>query len=370
MGRLAAYFNTFMEWLEQYSRNLQAEIDRHKRTQEALRQSEEVFFKAFQSSPNAICVTSLASNHFISVNETFLHLSGYSSDEVLGKTPLELNLFTSREDAMTLGGLLEKEEHLRGKAVEMRTKGGGIRVCSLSGERIELRGQPCVLSTLEDNTEWRRLEQEVMNIADGVRQNIGRELHDDLCAHLIGIEVLSKVLSNKENAAIRDDTGLSGKIRSLVADAVEKTRRLARGLCPVHMIESGLESALEDLSDTTETLFGVSCVFECDRPVPIYDNAFATHLFYIAQEAIQNAIKHGRARRITILLLSDHGKITLQITDDGSGIPIPPPETGMGLRIMNYRAKMIHGELTVRPGEERGTVVLCSMRDPLCPAGG
>ncbi|MDD5169196.1 MAG: cache domain-containing protein [Syntrophales bacterium] len=362
LGQLASYFNTFMEWLERYSKNLQDEINEHKQTQEALRRSDEIFSKAFQSSPNYLCITSLATKRIISINETFLRLTGYKTEEVLGKTPVELKLFTRREDGLMLGDLLEKEEHLRRKEIELRTKSGEARICLLSGEWIELGGERCILSTIEDITEWRRLEKEVMNIADGVRQKIGQDLHDDLCAHLIGIEVLSKVLSNKEKEMALGDTTYTEKIRSLISDAVEKTRGLARGLCPVHMIANGLESALLELSANTEKLFGVTCIFECDHPVLIHDNALATHLFYIAQEATQNAIKHGKAKQIKIDLSSDSGKINLQIKDDGSGIPDIIPNTGMGLRIMSYRAKMIHAELNIERCSEGGTMISCSFR--------
>lgn len=364
MGQLASYFNTFMEWLEQYSRNLQDEIKEHKQTQEALRHSEEIFSKAFQSSPNSICIASLTTKRFISINETFLRLTGYTAEEVLGRTPVELKLFTSREDSLTLGNQLERKEHLRSKEVELRTKSGETRTCLLSGEWIELRGEQCILATIEDITEWRRLEQEVMNIADGVRQKIGQDLHDDLCAHLIGIEVLSKVLSDKEKYLAGGNNAYAEKIRSLISEAVEKTRGLARGLCPVHMMASGLESALMELAENTEKTFGITCLFECDEPVLINDNALATHLFYIAQEATQNAIKHGKAKLIKIGLSSSGGKITLQITDDGSGIINPVSAKGMGLRIMSYRAKMIHAELNIESGPGGGTIVSCLLRNP------
>jgi signal transduction histidine kinase len=120
-----------------------------------------------------------------------------------------------------------------------------------------------------------------------------------------------------------------------------------------------------ELAENTEKLFGVKCLFECDHTVLIHDNALATHLFYIVQEATQNAIKHGKAKQINIDLLSSGGKTTLQITDDGCGISNPVSAKGMGLRIMNYRAKMIHAELNIERGSAGGTIVSCSLRSPL-----
>ena len=363
LGQLAFYFNTFMERLEEYSNNLRKEIQERKQVQEDLRLSEEMFSKSFQSSPNAICITSLKTKRFINVNDTFLNLTGYTIDEFMGKTPVELKLFTSREDGLILGDTLEKEEHPRNKEIELLTKTGEVRIGLLSAERIELRGEQCILSTIEDVTEWRRLEKEVMNIADGVRQKIGQDLHDDLCAHLIGIEVLSKVLDKKEKEKIIDDSMYAEKIRSLITEAVEKTRGLARGLCPVHLVANGLESALRELTTNTQKVFNVNCNFECDHPIFILDNALATHLFYIAQEATQNAIRHGNARNINIDLSSDNGKIALKIKDDGCGIPQNVSTAGMGLRIMSYRAKMIHASLDIKQALEGGTLVLCTFRN-------
>jgi PAS domain S-box-containing protein len=362
LGQLAFYFNTFMERLEKYSNSLRDEIQERKQAQEALRLSEEMFSKAFQSSPNAICITSLKTKIFINVNETFLHLTGYAAEDFIGKTPVEIKLFSSREDGLQLGDLLEREEHLRDKEIEIRTKTGEMRTGILSAERIELRGEQCVLSTIEDVTEWRRLEKEVMEIADGVRQKIGQDLHDDLCAHLIGIEVLSKVMSNKEKDKAPQDANYADKIRNLITDAVEKTRVLARGLCPVHLVANGLESALQELAANTEKIFGIHCTFECDHPILIRDNALATHLFYIAQEATQNAIKHGKAKNINIDLSEDTGKVSLRIKDDGCGISENVSSKGMGLHIMSYRAKMIHASLDIKPGVNCGTLVLCVFR--------
>jgi signal transduction histidine kinase len=117
-----------------------------------------------------------------------------------------------------------------------------------------------------------------------------------------------------------------------------------------------------ELASSTEKLFNIHCVFECDDPIFIQDNALATHLYYIAQEATQNAIKHGKSDRIKIKLSSEGGKISLEIKDNGCGIQETVPSQGMGLRIMNYRAKMIHADLNIARDNGGGTSVLCSFR--------
>ena len=110
----------------------------------------------------------------------------------------------------------------------------------------------------------------------------------------------------------------------------------------------------------SKTLFGIVCRFECEQVVLIHDAPMATHLYHIAQEAVNNAIKHGRAKNILIQLSSGAREGMLIIKDDGAGIARPQaPHAGVGLHIMNYRAGMIGGNLEVRREQPRGTSVTC-----------
>ena len=108
-------------------------------------------------------------------------------------------------------------------------------------------------------------------------------------------------------------------------------------------------------------LFKVSCEFQCEKPVAVDDHAKATHLYRIAQEAIGNAIKHGKADRITISLGVDEGMATLRIVDNGGGFPASAEGgPGMGLRSMRYRAGTIGAALEIETALPRGTTVICS----------
>jgi signal transduction histidine kinase len=158
-----------------------------------------------------------------------------------------------------------------------------------------------------------------------------------------------------------DETVDAGKIVKLVNEAIHKTRELARGLLPVVSEEQGLMSALQLWAAEVEDIFNVPCRFQCETPVLIRDDEIATHLYHIAQEAVHNAIKHGRPQNILIRLTAEHARGTLLIEDDGIGIRESREHMqGMGLHIMNYRAGMIGGTLDVRPGRIRGTAVTCT----------
>lgn len=362
LGQLAWYFNAFMERLERYNESLREEISERKQAEDALRTSEEMFSKAFRLSPNGICIISLPKLHFISVNGSFLSMTGYEEHEVVGKTPMELHFFPNLEEGRGMLDSIQDQGHLRNRETIFDTKLGDVRTGVLSAELIELRGEPALLCTVEDVTDARRLEKEIMNISDSERQNIGQDLHDDLGPHLIGIEVLSKVLNKKLSEKGLPEATYADRIRNLIGQAIDKTRSLARGLCPVHLVAEGLEAALTELAEKTENVFGVSCVFTGDRAVLVHDNTVATHLFHIAQEAVNNAIKHGKATRISIELLSEDGRITLMVRDNGKGMPTARSSTGIGLRIMKYRARMIGSTLTIGCNGGEGAVVICSPR--------
>ena len=138
------------------------------------------------------------------------------------------------------------------------------------------------------------------------------------------------------------------------------TRELARGLLPVVSEAHGLMSALEHWAGEVSELFHVACRFECRDPVLVHDEALADHLYRLAQEAVTNAIKHGRARNITIGLAVVKGGGVLTIRDDGCGFDVASEsQSGLGLRTMNYRAKMIGGSLSVQSSPNGGTVVSC-----------
>ncbi len=172
---------------------------------------------------------------------------------------------------------------------------------------------------------------------------------------------MSKVHEAKLAEANSPETEDAAKIVRLVNEAIHKTRELARGLNPVLSDAQGLMSALQLWATEVEDLFGISCRFNCQTPVLIHDESMATHLYHIAQEAVNNAIKHGYASEILIQLTAGADRGILVIKDDGRGIPEGIANSrGMGLQIMKYRSGMIGGALEIRRDLVRGTLVICT----------
>jgi PAS domain S-box-containing protein len=203
------------------------------------------------------------------------------------------------------------------------------------------------LIIFRDITERKRLEREILEISDQERRRIGQDLHDGLGQHLAGIELMSQVLEQKLASRSKADAARAGDIARHVREAISQTRSLARGLSPVTLESEGLTSALQELAANTEKMFGVGCKVECPGLVTVRAAAVATHLYRIAQEAVSNALKHGKASEIVVRLESTTEGVRLSVTNNGRAFPsMPPPSTGMGLRIMQYRAGIIGGLLS------------------------
>jgi signal transduction histidine kinase len=213
-----------------------------------------------------------------------------------------------------------------------------------------------VLKTCSE-VEMARLERQIIAVSLEERSKIGRDLHDDLGSHLSGVEMLSKVLQKKLEIDAPDKARQLERIRNLIREAIEKTRRLARGLYPVHIIEQGLEAAIEELIVEIESLFYVECSLSFNSPKEAIDNNEATHIYYIIREAVFNAARHGKAQNIMITIIKDARHLSVTVVDDGDGIAEAAQHQGMGLHTMKYRAKAIGASLSIVPGEHGGTVV-------------
>ncbi|MDR3404884.1 MAG: sensor histidine kinase [Chthoniobacter sp.] len=207
-----------------------------------------------------------------------------------------------------------------------------------------------------------RLEHEIIHISERERQRIGRDLHDGVCQYLAAIGFTAGLLKKELQTASPAHATIAADVADLLNDAIVRTRDLSRGLSPVDPDERGLELALADLAATNTRLTGISCTFQCPEAVPIEDNEVSVHLFRIAQEALNNAAKHGYARSIAIRLKESEGKIALTISDDGEGFHPPPVEQrGIGLNIMTYRARTVGGDLTIQANSPKGTIVSCTI---------
>jgi PAS domain S-box-containing protein len=217
-----------------------------------------------------------------------------------------------------------------------------------------------------DITQRKLIERELLRVSDAEKDRIGSDLHDGLGQYLTGISCLSAALRDKLQLQMKPEADEAATISSLVQEAIAQTRALARGLCPVQLETSGLDTALEDLTFQVQRLHGIECHFESSGPADDCETSVALHLYRIAQEAITNAIKHASARRISVRLDFTGENKSLTIEDDGRGFdPNGAHEPSSGMSLMPYRAAMIGGTLTVTSQRAAGTQVECRFVYPL-----
>ncbi|UCG46653.1 MAG: hypothetical protein JSU94_14240 [Phycisphaerales bacterium] len=211
----------------------------------------------------------------------------------------------------------------------------------------------------EQVKERRHLEEGILDISERVQRRIGQELHDSIGQLLAGIGLMVKVLEQKIAASLPGEASYARKVANLVDKTAEQTRRLAKGLSPMDLETGGLVSALQELATSTED-FGVCCSFECSNAPALNDVAVAKNVYRIAQEAIANAIKHGSAKSIHMELTYQEDKFKLTVSNDGTGFPEGQNEHGgMGLKTMDYRARLIDGSLEIGRGADGGAKVTC-----------
>jgi two-component system CheB/CheR fusion protein len=299
-----------------------------------------------------------------SFNPASEKIFGYQASEVIGQNVNLLMSTPHREQHDGYIGNYQRTGHAKiigiGRETFARKKDGTLFPIDLSVSEVKLSDRKIFTGFIRDITERKRLEKENLEISEREQRRIGQDLHDGLCQHLAGIEMLSQVLAHKLESQSKDAAARATGIAAAVREAISQTRLLARGLSPVTLESEGLMSALAELASNAEKMFQVRCRFDCPQVVNFSDQAAATHLFRIAQEAVSNAIRHGKAKSISIQLHQDETGVCVRVSDDGTGfLDDFSGGSGMGLRIMQARIGMVGGSLRVEQNPSGGVSVTC-----------
>lgn len=294
----------------------------------------------------------------IEANEAAVRTYGYSIDELRGLTIYDLlfpdmheNVRSGVEDADVRGALYETVH---------RSKDGSSIPVEVSSKGVDLEGKRVLVNIIRDSTERRNLEIKFLEESDERQRKIGRDLHDSLGQILTGVALMAR---SAEREAEKSESPFSDRLREIgkhVTEAIQVTRTIGRGLVPVDPGEKGLEQSLLDLVDTTARMTELSCVFECPVLIGNVNALLAQHLYYVALEAVTNAIRHGTGNKIIVELLRDENIITLVVRDNGVYIVTENISGGIGLKTMDYRARLFGGHVILdREGD--WTVLRCIM---------
>jgi signal transduction histidine kinase len=231
-----------------------------------------------------------------------------------------------------------------------------------SQKKLEEKVRQRTESLTHEIAERERLEKEVIEVSEREQRRIGHDLHDGLCQHWAATAMAGQVLNEKLAVRSLPEAADAREIVKLAENGITLTRNLAHGISAAGMEPEGLVTALHEMAANASKIFKVRCVLECEGAPSIEDAAVATQLYRIAQEAVNNATRHGKPGQIVIGLAPRKDRLELTIEDDGTGLPEDwQKQRGLGTRIMAHRAAMIGGNFSIEPNPTGGTFVKCSI---------
>jgi PAS domain S-box-containing protein len=316
---------------------------------------------AVRNSNDAITILDFEGN-IISWNLGAERIYGYNEAEAMKMNISRILPDHKQDEMISLARRLLKGENIEFFETQRLTKNNRILDISLTATLLkDEKGKPFAITTTErDITERRFLEKEILDITEKERELIGQEMHDGMGQVLTGIAVKCKGLALKLKGKSSEEMKDALTISKLANKAIAQTRDLAKMLYPVDIETGGLVSALEMLASNAEKTMEVTCRFRCGKSVSVKNLVEAKQIYRITQEAITNAIKHGKAKNINIKLRFTKSGIVLSVKNDGLDFPKLSTRTkGLGLKIMKYRTDLIGGSLDIRKGDTSGTVVTC-----------
>ena len=299
------------------------------------------------------------------VNDKFCEISKYSRAQLLGQNHRIINSgYHPKEFFRELWRTIARGRAWHGEIRNRARDGAFYWVDTTIVPFLNEAGKPVqYVSIRTDITHRKRLEQELLEISEREQRRFGHDLHDGLGQRLTGLEMLSHALAEEVKSQAPGLASLAQRLNGELRETVTQARLISHSLAPVPLDGEGLMRGLAELATSTSRIPGVRCRFVCNPPVRIEDVTVATHLYRIAQEAVNNALKHGRATKIDITLAKNSGGMQLSVENNGPALaPAARANGGMGLNVMRYRAGMVGASLAIESGKRKGVRVACTLR--------
>lgn len=360
VGFLVAFVLIAFSWVVVLDRRVQRQtrvINEKLHVEAALK---ERYVQLFENA-NEVVYTHDLTGRITSINKAGEQLLQRKRQEILSKNLVELIAEEQRPaaqqwlDQVVKGGPTPTAEWNFINETGQRLKWEiTARVIAQAGGDFEVEGMA------RDITERRRLEREILQISTIEQQRIGHDLHDGVCQQLAAIAYRTHILARRWQEKGGNGVAELETIGELINEALIQTRGVAHGLFPVRLEENGLISALEELAIHIGKLYEIKCIFTCAASIAAVENSVALHVYYIAQEAMVNAAKHGKANCISVHLAQARDCWILTVQDDGTGFELTDGKKGgMGIGIMQYRARVIGATLDLKNQLNHGTRVTC-----------
>jgi two-component system CheB/CheR fusion protein len=323
------------------------------------------FVESLLNTVGALVVVLDTEHRIVRFNRKCETVTGYSAEEVVGDSVLDRLVPAEERDAVQKQlNALRDAPASNPHEYHWVTCDGTRRLIRWSDTTLTADDGTLqyIIGTGVDITRRRQLQREVISVSDKERQRIGQDLHDILASHLSGTAMMAQGLAQKIEGGQEIGAEDVREIATLIQDAGEQARQLSHSLMPLEVHGNDLLEGFENLARRREEMTDVTCTFETHGSLPPLDPDIVSHLYRIAAEAVNNAIKHGDPDCVDLALHRDDGQLFLVVQDDGVGISEQAPDAStLGLNMMRYRANLIGAQLHIGPGEAGGTVVRCSL---------
>ena len=343
---------------------IRADITDRKRAEEALRENEQRMRAIVETAVEGI-ITIDERGIVELFNPAASDIFGYPPEEVIGQNVNMLMPFPycDQHDEYLANYLRTGQSKIIGFGSEIigRRKDGSLFPMDLSVGEVRIGERRLFTELVRDISERRQLEQAVAAAAEQERARIARELHDGLGQQLGGLLFLMNGLSRDLQSANSPQAETASQLSKELATAITQARNLAHELYAVPPQPDGLVQALENLAERVATERGIECAFAGETSVLVHNQFAASHLYRIAQEGVQNALKHSRATRIDLELTQQPASVELKVCDNGIGFPTQQNSRGLGLHTMKQRARLIGGRLIVQTNPDGGVEIVCTV---------
>jgi PAS domain S-box-containing protein len=340
-----------------------------RKTERALSQSEQKFSKSFRHSPLAVTITRMSDARYIDVNDTFEEQTGWTRQEVIGRTPLDICLWEDPENRVSMTERLRATGHVRDLEFRVRRKNGTVITALGSAELIDVNGEPCALSVAADITERKLAEEALAGVSrklveaqEAERTHIARELHDDINQRIallaINLDLLRRALPASEIDTRREIDDAYEQVADLGTDIQALSHRLHSSKLEYLGLKAAVTGFCRELSQRES----LKIQLRVENLPETLSHEISLCLFRVLQEAIHNALKYSGMGECDVSLTGTSTEIQLIVHDSGAGFdPNSVNGHGLGLTSMRERLRLVRGQLSIESRPQHGTTIRASV---------